>query len=534
MKVHLFYSAFNHTMSIYIDGQPISHVSKLTKYQSRPFETWCEEICDAIADEVNGRFDLIYTGRSCEARILGQFARNNSQCMNFRSEAPQIPESAVIRLKRLSSLVQSGLQCPRFSYDLLLYTDGDPEEIKEIISKGIPKLSFCKVRLQIHSVSDLPNHCQDKPIYILLVNEFRTNTLHLESRNITRGVIVCSDGKFEPLKTENGCFAEHMEPQNSLMILEQYFELWAYADILGKALAGIQIKESDPSYLQVMALDKQEPVAQVVLPSSIEYGQTAPIKIRMIPAGAKDENISYRISDESVVVLTSQGLKAVGVGEVVVEAYKAGQTVKIASQKITCYRRNRIQTIHLSVPQADMLVGDRIPLSYSYLPEDADDVSKVRLVSSNGTVAAPDGGLFILARAPGSCTVRVQAEQAAAACQVRVYPRIAELIPNLPAITAEVGEVVRLNIERSPSNATLQKIKYYVTPPSLGRYDPGLKGFYAENSGDGELIVATEDGCVKKTIPINVTPVKVKTPRWLLIALAAAVILILYIILKGA
>ena len=44
MKVQLSYGAFTQTMSIYIDDQPLSHVSRLTKYQSQPFETWCEEI----------------------------------------------------------------------------------------------------------------------------------------------------------------------------------------------------------------------------------------------------------------------------------------------------------------------------------------------------------------------------------------------------------------------------------------------------------------------------------------------------------
>lgn len=535
MKVQLSYGAFTQTMSIHIDDQPLSHVSRLTKYQSRPFETWCEEICDAIADEVNGKYDLSYMGRSCEARILGQFARSNVHCGNFISETPPLPESAAIRLKRLSSFVQSGLKCQRFSSNIYLYTDGNPDEINSIISKGVPKLSFCRIRLQVHTLDDLANHPADIPAYILLVNDFAISNLPLAVLQTSRVAIICADNRFVPLRMINGFFEEHIPLQNCLTILDQYFELWSYADVLAEAIKEITISENDPSYLQVLALDKQEPMTQVVLPSSIEYGETEPIKIRTIPTGFNAEDIGYRISDETVIQHTPQGLKAVGVGEAVVEAYKAGQSVKVASQRITCYRRNRIQSISIKTPQIEMLVGDRYSLLYDYEPSDADDANKIRIVSSNGTIVAPDGGGFIRARAPGNCTISVQAERSSAPCSVRVYPRVSKIIPSVQSIETAVGEVVKLNAECSPAGATLQKIVYSVSPPSLGRYDSGVKGFYAQNPGNGELIVSTQDGSVKKTIPVCVKPArKPVTMNWKLIAIAVATIIILYFILKGA
>lgn len=534
MKVQLRYGAFTRTMSVHIDDQPLSHVSRLTKYQSRPFETWCGEICDAIAEEVNGKYSLSYMGRSCEARILGQFARGNANCESFISEAPPLPESATVRLKRLSSLVQSGLNCRRFSSYINLYTDGNVNEINNIISKGVPKLSFCRIRVQVRTIADLPAHQSDMPAYILLINDCNISNLPLAVLRTQRVAIICADDKVVPLRMPNGCFEEHISLQNCLTILDQYFELWSYADILEEAITGIIINENDPTFLQVLALDKQEPMTQVILPNSIEYGEVAPIIIRIIPNGANADDISCRVSDETVVQYTPQGLKAVGVGEVVVEAYKAGRSVKVASQRITCYRRNRIQSISVKSPQIEMLVGDRYALSYDFEPTDADDANKIRFVSSNGTVAAPDGGLFIRARAPGNCTISVQSERASSSCQVHVYPRVTEILPSVKSIEAMVGEVVKLNAERSPEGATLQKITYSVSPPSLGRYDPGVKGFYAQNPGSGELIISTQDGSVKANIPVTVKPAKKPVKiSWKPIAIAVVAIIIIYFILKG-
>ena len=71
-------------------------------------------------------------------------------------------------------------------------------------------------------------------------------------------------------------------------------------------------------------------------------------------------------------------------------------------------------------------------------------------------------------------------------------------------IDREVKRVVKIFALRIPGDATLQQLKYRVSPSSLGRYEPSAKGFYAEKIGKGELIISTQDGSVSKRIPINV------------------------------
>lgn len=534
MLVSVQYAAFDRTMAVHIDGQPLSHVSRLTKYQSQPFSRWCAELCDAIAEEVNGSYRLSYTGRSCEARLLGQLARAHRACTEFASHAPQLADSALIRLKRLSSYVQSGLACKRLNRIVYVYTDGDAAAMQDTVSPMMPKLAFCRVRAQVQGLAALAAHPADEPAYVILFHSGAEKEALSAPLRAGRAAVLTADDAAAPLSVQGGVFSEHVSSQSWPTILEQYFELWTWTDLLCDALASCERGENAANP-ELAVLDRQEPMTVVTLPPSIEYGETAPVRVRVVPAGDVPADIVYRISDTSVIELTEQNaLRAVGVGEAVVEAYRTGRSVKIAAQKITCYRRNRVRSIALRTDAADMLVGDRLALTWTFQPTDADDASRIRLVSSDGSVAAPDGQTAIVARRPGRCTVSAESERASAQCAIRVFPRLEAIDTDVTSIEAAVGSVTKLQIERRPAGATLQNLRYDVVPETLGRYDATLRGFYAQAPGSGELVIAAQDGSVSRRIPVEVAPEKHPVPvkRWLPFVLIGAAIL-LFILIGG-
>ena len=503
MKVQLRYAAFDQTCRILIDGQPLPMVSHLARYQAQPFEEWCGVIAQAIAEEVNGRYELEYTGRSCEARILGQMVRENSFCTSFQAKAPQIPDTAIQRLKKLSSYVQSGLSCPRMRHTIYLYTDTYGYLAEEL---NIPKLAFCKIQLEVQPLAALAAHPSGEPAYIIMRDGSDNTQLPSVVTGSSRVLVERITDRPKGMSAAAGYFTEYINEINAAALLSEYLEMWSYADLLVRAIRGIHIDESHPTYLQFLALDKQEPVTVVKLPASIEFGVVEPIRVRSIPSGVPTDDVAYRISDDSILQLTPQGLKAVGVGEVVVEAYRAGQNLKIASQIITCYRRNRVTQIHVEPSTHEMIVGDTFNLTYSYAPQDADDASKISVTSSNGLIAVAESGQRIRARAPGTCVIRVMSEKASAACNLRVYPALQELSLSLEKSVLKAGETAKLNVERIPNDAILEKLVYTVTPSNLGRYEPAVKGFFGQNPGTGELIVSSENGRVVSKIPVTVKP----------------------------
>lgn len=529
MKVQLRYSAFTQSSLILIDGQPLPMVSHLARYQGLPFEGWCGIIAAAIAEEVNGSYSLEYTGRSCESRILGQLVRENNYCTSFSAVAPPLSDTALVRLKKLSGYVQSGLSCSRIRHTIYVYSDDFGYIAEEL---HIPRLAFCKIQVQVHPLGDLHQHPVSEPAYVIVRDNMEESRLLVPASRPERMLIEKITARPRGISISDGCFIEYINEPNASALLDQYFELWSYADLLIKAMKAVSIDESHPTYLQFISLDKQEPVTVVKFPSSIEYGTTEPISVRSIPSGTPSGDISYRISDESVIQLTVGGLQAVGVGECVVEAYRAGQSRKIASQTITCYRRNRITSLTVDPNRKEITVGETFSLNFSYQPTDADDASKIQIASSNGLIAVVENGLRIRGRSPGTCSIRVQSERASASCDLHVYPALQELLLTFPENELIVGETARIEVERVPAEATLEKLKYTVSPPSLGRYEPGAKSFYAENAGSGEFIVSTENGKVVAKAPVKVRPASVKV-NWKPIAISVAAIIIALLLIFG-
>lgn len=497
--VTIVYNAFLNAMKIHIDGRPIPPISRLTKFQTMPFEHWCSEIFPAIAEEVNDRFTVTYMGRPCESHILSSFVASCSFCASYVNRQPDIPDSALTRLKKLSSLCQSGVSCEKFSTAVHVYTDMDVDQISDLVRSSLPKLAYCRIIPKVHTMADVMAHPDDSPFFVIC--NAGTAISGMKARKSCVLMVGRENGN---ASCKNGIFSEKVHPDMLAGMLKSYLELLLYPYVLNRALASVKVPESSPLYPSVSILDKTEPQTLVTLPNSIELGEVAEVRVRTIPEGAKTVELMYRISDESVITRSGNGLKAVGTGEAVVEVYVAGQTVKLCSGKITAHRRNRIQSIKIQQNSVEMRVGDKCTLSYTYTPTDADNVSSVKLVSSDGTVAASEHGMTFYARKEGTCRMYVQAEKVSACTLVTVYPRLENLKLELENERMRVGDIVPLKVTRVPENAKLEKLSFRVEPSSLGIYDTATHSFYAKGTGKGTITVSDKSGTVKASCGITV------------------------------
>lgn len=498
VQVKISYNVYLDAMSIYIDGRPIPPVSRLTRFQAMPFGYWCADIFRAIAEEVNDRFSLVYVGRPCESRVLGGYMGEVKECVSYSNSLPDLADNALTRLRRLSTLCQSGVTCERFSVALHLYTDLPETDVLDLVNGCLPKLAYCRVTPKCHPISDLSRHPDATPAFVLTARE---------PQFITGRSAICvlstAPGD-RNIQCRDNCFLERTRADALESRLKEYLELLLYPHILRKALGALRVPESSPLFPSVTVLDKTEPQTIVTLPSSVELGQTAPVKVRTVPDGAAPAKLIYRISDESVVRMTDRGLQAVGTGEAVVEVYVSGQTVKLTGGKVTAYRRNRIRKLQIQQSDIEISVGDRVTLKYTYEPADADNESAIRLVSSDGTVAAPERGTTFVARKPGTCRMVLQAEQVASDVHVKVYPRLEALKLEMDTTKMRVGELATVKVTRVPETATLDKLVYTVSPENLGIYDVSTRSFCPKNPGTGTLTVSSRSGAVKASCPLEV------------------------------
>ena len=498
VQVKISYNVYLDAMSIYIDDRPIPQVSRLTRFQTMPFGHWCAGVFQAIAEEVNDRFSLTYVGRPCESRILGRFMSGSDACVSYSNRQPEISDSALTRLKKLSTLCQSGVTCERFSVPFHVYTDLPEAEITQAVNECIPKLAYCRITAKLHPLQDVQRHTDGTPAFVVTSGEPQL------IRNTAGLCVLSTAGGDGSILCRENCFAEGVRAGELAQRLKEYTELLLLPYILRKAIRAIRVPETSPLFPSVAILDKTEPQTLVTLPSSVELGQVAAVKIRTVPEGAEPAKLVYRISDESVVRMTDKGIQGVGTGEAVVEVYISGQASRICSGKITSYRRNRIKQLQIKQSDLQICVGDRVTLSYSFEPRDADNESAIRLVSSNGTIAAPEHGTTFVGRTPGSCRMVLQAEQVSADIHVTVYPRLEQLSVEIQADKLKVGEIAPVKITRTPADATLDKLDYRVDPPSLGVYDISTHSFYAKAPGTGTLTVSSKSHPVKAVANLNV------------------------------
>lgn len=498
-EVTIAYNAFLNAMKIHMDGQPIPPISRLTRFQTIPFEHWCAEILPAIAEEVNDRFTVTYMGRPCESHILSSFVASCAFCASYTVRQPELADSAFTRLKKLSALCQSGVSCEKFSAAAHIYTDSDGAQVQELVRASLPKLAYCRLLPKVHTLAELSAHPDDSPAFVIGRADAALPAIKAQT-----ACVLLVGGKSGSVSCKNSVFQETVQPDMLGERLKAYLELLLYPHVLKHALSSVKVPESSPLYSAVSILNQMEPQTIVTLPRSIELGETAEIQVRTIPEGARAEKLIYRISDESVITRSGDGLKAVGTGEAVVEVYAAGQALKLCSGKITAHRRNRIQSLEIQQKSVKLRVGDSYTMTYTYTPEDADNVSSVKLVSSDGTVAAPAHGVTFYARSEGSCRMFLQAEAVSACTQVKVYPRLESLTLEPEKEKVRVGDVVPLRVMRTPENATLEKLSFHVEPSSLGIYDVTTHSFYAKGTGKGTITVSDKDGLVKASCGIAV------------------------------
>lgn len=521
VQVKITFNPYLSVMTIYVNNQPIPLVSRLTRFQTLPFGSWCTEIFQALADEVNDDYSVQFIGRPMEAKLLQKCAMNIHACKSFSSNLPIINESAANRLKKLSSLCQSGVPCTRFTVPVQIYTDYPEDMVRGIAEKSFIKLSYCKLNAQV-----LPLHELCKSNNTALVFVISKDFPQLPQQHGSIAVLNIHEQESD-FFCQNGCFIKQVLPSNVSRNLSDCFELLLYPIILEMALSKVKVGQENAMFTDVAILDKIEPQTYVSIPRSIELGEAVPITIRTVPAGYEASRLTYRISDESVIQIASNKITAVGVGEAIVEAYIQGQTANIFKEKITAFRRNRITTLKASQKSIQMSVGDRMKLSYSFEPSDADNERSIHLVSTNGTIAAVDGGMSFTARAPGKCRIIMEAEKGVSdSVSVEVFPRLEALSIDMSTTTAKVGDIISAPVSRIPEQAVLDQLIYKVSPPSLGDYDVGLRSFCAKEVGEGTLTVTNKSGTVKATHPITVRKAASEAgiPLWVYLLAGAAVI----------
>lgn len=510
MQVSLVYNAYQETMRIMVDGQPLNNVSSLTKYQSMPFGVWCGGILPQIAQEVNDEYELTFVGRACESRLLAMMSARVQACRSFKPQAPQIADSAAKRLRKLHQFCVSGLAYNQFSENLVIYSDLPSDDIEGLIKSSLPKLCFCKIRLHVKTLSDLTTIDQEGVRYIV---SYESNaeaiSLALQGANgESYAILLSSENGFHSIK--GSCITEKVTPDALSTAIVQYLEMGFFIKLLKKALKCVAIDEKDINYPAFQALDKTEPQTYAQIPSAIETGKTVPIKLHTVPDGYTPTALQYRVSNTDILQIKDNVLHCVGTGTAVIEVYQAGQSVCTSRFQVVAHKRNRIKSLELSHKQLRLCVGDKTQLSVHYEPKDADNTSTIRFRSDDGTIASAIDGM-VLARKPGSTKIMVSTDNdVSTSCDVTIYPKLERIDASFKETTLPFNGVTSVRVERFPKDATLDELVYTMIPNDIAVFDRAGMNLAARKSGSGKLIITDKRKSVKIELAFSIKPEPMK------------------------
>ena len=86
-RVEILYNFYTSASRISINGQPISAVSALSRFQTLPFRQWYDQLLDVVEREVNDDFSLRLLARPVEGQLLQPLA----QAVPQAGGAPVLP-----------------------------------------------------------------------------------------------------------------------------------------------------------------------------------------------------------------------------------------------------------------------------------------------------------------------------------------------------------------------------------------------------------------------------------------------------------
>ena len=123
------------------------------------------------------------------------------------------------------------------------------------------------------------------------------------------------------------------------------------------------------------------------------------------PENLIDDEVFFRSKNEDVATIDKDGkIKAIAVGEAVIEAYTANGTVA----QCTVTVRPKVDSIQLDKFAVELKVGNKASLSVTILPDDA-LVDEIIFTSENDDIAIVDENGIITAKAIGTTKIIIYA-----------------------------------------------------------------------------------------------------------------------------
>ncbi len=276
-----------------------------------------------------------------------------------------------------------------------------------------------------------------------------------------------------------------------------------------------------------------EPVTGITLNSSAErllVGSKFTIIPYVEPIDATNKNVTYTSSDPKIATVDANGVVTALKGGECVIIVKTEERGLIATCNITVIEK--VSSIELDKSFSYVNIKEYVKLNATIYTETASD-KRVVWVSSNEDIATVDQNGNVYGKAYGTAVITVTALDgggASASCIVQVIEPIKDIEiekvdpEDYEKTTILVGETLLLRAKITPENASVKKLKWESSDPTIATVDedgevvgvsPG-KVKITVSSTDGNNITATYT--VYVIAVVNTTQVKIDAGEYCMLA----------------
>lgn len=507
--VDILYNPFNGRSQIHIDGRAADNVTTLSRFQTQPFYRWYRDLLPAIANEVNDRFALRLQARVAEGLLLQPMVSTCPDCVSYQRSDPPLGDTALRRLKKLSQMITTGTipACPRQSFAVYVCC-ADPAAVETALDlKAIlPRLAFCRPTLHVVLPGQPLPAGTDAAVWLIGPGEEAPDRPPAPREGAQAVFMLGSDAAVSYTGGYYRCGVSALADLNRQLV--EYLEFLPFVDLLRRTLESYSDEALGIHRTAVRALDAVAPVLVVEPVTLLELGQTQSLKIGAYPPGSAVPPYRIHTSTGGVVTVEGDRLTGEGLGKCYVTVEQLGLQTPAAQFQITVLQRNRITKITAGQEFIHTEVGRAEHLSYTFEPANADNVSKVRYISTRPEIAAVDARGGIRPLCPGTTNILIEAEAVRAKCQVTVHPRLEALVTDPPELQLRVGETGHFRVSRLPEGALDEPVRMQHTATQIAAVDLYSGIVEAKDAGSCVVEFISADGRIKGQLSLQVAPQK--------------------------
>lgn len=524
--IEILINPYENTSRININNRPISPYSEISKYLKEPFYIWCDKVLETLSRELNDEFQLTVVSGKSEELILKGLSEGHEECLSLKRRALPINVPLSERLGILENIMMNqrlGKNPISIESNVFVYHSINEKNIRNIFNDRTRDFTFNenknKYSLNKYPLSDIRINIIE---YSLDGFEKRTEDANFiivssltEAEKVQKEIIKYNKPCFiivlekEPVTRKYGhVLVCSCNESNLLDIVVNFLEFRWITPMFVKSVNEVKGKiNSEHAELnlheELMLLSSVDPFVTVNCATQIEVNTTVPLIIKSYPDNIEIPPLNYKLSKENIIAISGDNVVAVSTGDVNVEVFIQGSLEPISKFHVSVIKRNKIQELFLNTENHVMGIRDVLNLTYSIVPENADNQGTLRWSSSDHSIASVDNNGYVVANGVGTCYITLSAENVSRSCLISVKPTISSINLSENQLDLYIGNSAPVMVTVHPVDTINDEISWEISDPNVITFENGV--VKAIGIGNASLTFYTTNRTVSNKCHVKVS-----------------------------